>query len=321
MQRHNTNDERMKMYQTLITTAIASSLFSLTALAQNPASSDSTGLPGDNFSLQGALSLFQQAASPEDFEKKINDPSSNVNNLDLNADGEVDYIRVLSQQENDVHLLILQVPVSANENQDIAVIEIEKNGEASAILQIIGDEDIFGEAVIVEPDGGENDNAYLEQLFLTGSSAGPSANSSMIAPSAIIVNVWGWPTVRFIYAPGYRPWVSPWRWRKYPTGWRPWRPLTFAVWQPRRAPYFRRPFVVVTTHRVIRAHRVYTPIRVSSVSVRSRHSVAVNNYRVSRTRTTVTGPRGNKVTKTTTKVSGKRGNVRAKKTSVRRRRG
>jgi hypothetical protein len=311
----------MKMYQTLIITAIASSLVSITALSQNPASKDSTGLPGDNFSLQGALSLFKQAASPEDFENKINDPNSNVNNLDLNADGEVDYIRVVSKQENDIHLLVLQAPVSADENQDIAVIEIEKNGEASAVLQIIGDEDIFGEAVIVEPEGGENDNAYLEQLFLTGATAGPSANSSLLTPSAIIVNVWGWPSVRFMYAPGYRPWISPWRWRQYPARWRPWRPFPFAVWQPRRAPYFRQPFVVVTTHRVVRAHRVYTPIRITSVTVRNRHAVAVNNYRVSRSRTTITGPRGNKVTKTTTKVISPRRNIRAKKTTVRRRRG
>ena len=30
---------------------------------------DSTGLPGDNFSLQGALEMFKKASSPEEFEK------------------------------------------------------------------------------------------------------------------------------------------------------------------------------------------------------------------------------------------------------------
>ena len=316
-----TNHQRMKMYKTLFTTLSASSILCFTAIAQNPASIDSTGLPGDDFSLQGALEMFQQAASPEDFEKKINDVNNNVNNLDLNGDGEVDYIRVVSRKEDDVHILVLQAPISANENQDIAVIEIEKNGIASALLQIIGDEEIYGETVIVEPDGDEEDIAYLNELFNIGANAGPSANIHTISANRIIVNVWGWPSVRFIYAPGYRVWISPWRWRSYPTAWRPWRPFSYSVWYPRRAVYLRRPYVVVTTHRVVRAHSVYTPIRVTSVSVRNRNSVAMKNYRVSRTRTTITGPKGNKVTKTTKTVSGPRGNTRAKKTTVRRRRG
>ena len=36
------------------------------AMAQNNAS-DSTGLPGDNFSLEGALELFKKSESPEAF--------------------------------------------------------------------------------------------------------------------------------------------------------------------------------------------------------------------------------------------------------------
>ena len=44
---------------------------------------DSTGLPGGNFSLQGALEMFQISKSPDDFEKLINTKESNINNLDL----------------------------------------------------------------------------------------------------------------------------------------------------------------------------------------------------------------------------------------------
>lgn len=36
--------------------------------AQN-ASTDSTGLPGDNFSLQGALQMFKESKSLEEFER------------------------------------------------------------------------------------------------------------------------------------------------------------------------------------------------------------------------------------------------------------
>jgi hypothetical protein len=125
---------------------------------------DSTGMPGDHFSLQGALDMFKNASSPEDFEKLINTSSKNVNNLDLNNDGEVDYIKVIDKPGNNVHAFILQVAVSETENQDIAVIELEKTGDTTAILQIIGDEDIFGEQVIVEAsdEGDEIDDGIMQ---------------------------------------------------------------------------------------------------------------------------------------------------------------
>src|SRR5688572_32739489 len=58
---------------------------------------DSTGLPGDNFNLQNALHLFKNSSSPEDFEKQLNTASNNVNNMDLNSDGKIDYIRVVDK--------------------------------------------------------------------------------------------------------------------------------------------------------------------------------------------------------------------------------
>src|SRR4051812_39943438 len=73
---------------------------------------DSTGLPGDNFSLEGALEMFKKAGSPEEFEKLINSEDNKVNNLDLNGDGDIDYIRVIDKQEGDAHALILQASVS-----------------------------------------------------------------------------------------------------------------------------------------------------------------------------------------------------------------
>lgn len=285
-------------------------LFYTNASAQEPGV-DSIGLPGDNFSLQGALQLFKDASSPEEFEKLLNKESNHVNNLDLNEDGDIDYVRVIDQTDQDAHAFVLQVPVSESESQDIAVIELEKTGESSAIIQIIGDEEIYGEQVIVEPTEDENSNGgkggFNEANFSTGA-------------DAIVVNVWLWPSVRFVYAPAYRPWVSPWRWRHYPAWWRPWRPLRWHVWHPYHRSHHRS-FVVVHTHRVTRAHRVYTPVRTSSITVRKRHSTAVGNFKVKRTTTTVKGPRGNttKIRKTT--VKSPRGNVKVSKTTVKRRRG
>ena len=276
--------------------------------AQNEAAAEPTGLPGDNFSLEGALELFRQAQNPEEFEKLLNSEDQHVNNIDLNEDGETDYIRVIETHDKDVRVFVLQVPVSDSENQDIAVIGLEKTGKDEAVLQIIGDEEIFGEEMIVEPSDGS------EEAEIEGEDKGPAPSYGNRA--AIVVNVWGWPCVRFVYAPGYRPWISPWRWRHYPTWWRPWRPLGWAVWHPFRVTHYRPTVRVVHSHRVVRAHRVYKPTRVSSTTVRTRTTVARNNYKVTRTKTKVTGPRGNSVTKKTTTVKGRNGNVRAKRTTV-----
>ena len=77
---------------------------------------DSTGFAGDNFSLQGAIEMFKKASSPEEFEKLINTKDKSVNNLDLNKDGKIDYVKVIEKTERGVHAFILQVPVSQREN-------------------------------------------------------------------------------------------------------------------------------------------------------------------------------------------------------------
>lgn len=275
--------------------------FSSTA-QQSQSGVDSTGLPGDNFSLQGALEMFQKSANPEEFEKSLNTESNNVNNLDLNEDGEIDYIRVVDKSEKDVHAFILQVPVSETESQDIAVIELEKTNDSTAVIQIVGDEDIYGESVIVEPDGGGEENDAF--MLYEGDAMAKGPSPDFYKGTRVVVNVWLWPSVRFIYGPVYRPWVSPWRWRHYPGWWKPWRPFTWRVYSPLCARY-HRPYVVVHRHRIVSARRIYRPVRVTSITVTGRHSASVGRYRTTRKTTTVTGPRGNKVR--TTSVKGPRG--------------
>ncbi len=263
--------------------------------ARDTVEPDSTGLPGDHFSLEGALELFKTSSSPEDFEKRLNQEDGHVNNLDLNEDGEVDYIRVVGHMEGDMQVLVLQVDVSAKESQDIAVIEMERQGEDEVVLQIIGDEDVYGESVIVEP---------YEQYTVE-----PDA-PRQTEPSRVVVNVWTWPAVRYMYAPGYTVWVSPWRWRAYPTWWRPWRPLRWSAWHVRVTPFRAHRYHVVTNHRVVRAHKVYVPRRTHSTVVKSKTTTVVKTRKgtVKKTTTTtkVKGPRGNTKVKQKTKVTGKR---------------
>lgn len=289
---------------------VALTLFlSTSSFAQNDIVADSTGLPGDHFSLEGALELFKQSASPEAFEKAINTSDNHVNNLDLNGDGDTDYVKVISTQEGDVQLFILQVPVSESENQDIAVIEVEKTGNENAVIQIVGDEDIYGDQIIIEPSDSDEYNYENDDIYDKSSERTNQSNP-------IVVNVWAWPLIRHVYAPGYRPWLSPWRWRIYPSWWSPWKPYRWSVWHPYKVRHYHPRFRHVHTHRVVRAPHIYRPIRVSATTVRTRHAGAHANYKVTRSKTKVTGPRGNSVTKKTTTVRGSRGNVKAKKTTV-----
>ncbi len=276
---------------------------------------DSTGLPGDNFSLEGAMDLFKHAKSPEDFEKQLNNPDNPVNNLDLNEDGEVDYIKVEDITSKDVHALVLRVDLSSSESQDVAVIEIEKTGKKDAIAQIIGDSALYEGNPIVEPFDVEEG---------MGDTNGPSPSLHV---NRIVVNVWLWPSVRFIYAPSYRPWRSPWRWAYYPAWWRPWRPYPWHVYHPRVRVYHVH-YRVTPHHRVVHAHKIYTPRRKTSVSVTRRTTIVKTKRRKSgvissKTKTTTIGVKkkngkiiAGKQTSTTKTVKSSSGNKKVVKSTT-----
>ena len=145
--------------------------------------------------------------------------------------------------------------INETEKQDIATIGIEKNGSENAILQIEGDKDLYAENTIVEPsDIAENVNG----------SKGPDVGE--YTTIMLVVNVWLWPSVRYIYAPRYVIWHSPWHWRFYPKWWKPWKPYGYSVFYRKCAPhrvYYHR----VATRRVLVANKFYTPKRHSSTLV------------------------------------------------------
>ena len=96
------------------------------------------------------MALFKKSNSLEEFEKLINEENNNVNNLDLNDDGEIDYILVDDIQEGDTHAIVLSTYLNETEKQDIAVIEIEKTGPENAVLQIEGDPFLYAENNFIE---------------------------------------------------------------------------------------------------------------------------------------------------------------------------
>jgi len=53
----------------------------------------------NNLDLQAVASTFGESKDLEDFERRLNDYDSQISNLDLNNDGEVDYLRVIENME------------------------------------------------------------------------------------------------------------------------------------------------------------------------------------------------------------------------------
>lgn len=232
---------------------------------------DSLGLPGDNFDLYGALELFKKSESPEAFEKAINSNNNEVNNLDLDADGKVDYVKVVDKTRGDAHSLILQVAVSATELQDVAVIEIEKSGKDNARIQIVGDEELYGKDYIIEPKettaaaaAAGADNRNVDDVYNTGSDV--ADNRGGAAP--VVVNVYAWPAVQYVYTPAYVGWVSPWYWGYYPGWWSPWPPVYYGVYYRRMYHYHQPYYHRVRYYGCPVAHNHYYGYRSSSETVR-----------------------------------------------------
>ena len=46
------------------------------------------------------LDLFQKSKTIEDFEKSLNEEKTGINNLDLNLDNKVDFIKVVTKQKD-----------------------------------------------------------------------------------------------------------------------------------------------------------------------------------------------------------------------------
>lgn len=268
-------------YKRISVALLIGAVFSLSS-ANAQSETDSTGLPGDNFNLKAALELFKKAKSPEDLEKMLNDESRKVNNLDLNNDGTVDYVRVIDKKDGDAHAIVLQVPVSDKESQDVAVIELEKTGDREAVVQIVGDEDLYGEKTIVEPQEPDAAANFDEDDTFAG---GPSASGSSANTPFITINCWDWPFVQFVYGPEYVIWVSPWDWWHRPVWYRPFRPVAWDYFYYSRPRYYHYNYVYVNSARSIRCQQIYRPMRVTSVYVRNRNSVVVNRYRSTRSNT------------------------------------
>ena len=105
----------------------------------------------ENLDLKTVATLFGQAKDLEQFEQMLNNPDSAFSNLDLNGDGEVDYLRVIETADGNRHLVVIQAVLAKDIYQDVASIFVEKDDNDQITVQVVGDEYIYGANYIIEP--------------------------------------------------------------------------------------------------------------------------------------------------------------------------
>ncbi len=240
----------------------------------------------EGLDLQAVAELFKEAENLEEFEKALNDPEVGVNNLDLDDDGEVDFIRVVERAEEETRIIILQVPLAEKESQDVATIEVEKIADDQVNLQCHGNEIIYG------PD-------YY------------------VAPTHIHVHTW--PIIAWIYRPAYRPYRSAYYFGYYPRWWRPYRAVTVNVYRTRTVR-----FTKVNHFSVTRKTRVTTVKKVKyqpRTSTRIKKSTTVTRTTTKGGRKTTVKKKTTKsrATKTTVKKKATRKPARKNNAEARRR--
>ncbi|MDD6254324.1 MAG: hypothetical protein PUA96_09805 [Bacteroidales bacterium] len=132
--------------------------------------------------LQAVAAAFAQSSSIREFESLLNNSSYMISNLDLNRDGYVDYLRVMSAMQGYNHVFVIQAVLAPNIYQDVATVVAEVPAFGNYYVEVIGSSYIYGPNYIIRP------------VYYT---------------RPVIFN--------HICRHDYSPWKSPWYWNHYPT--------------------------------------------------------------------------------------------------------
>jgi hypothetical protein len=191
---------------------IAMTLLNVPAFSQSVADSTLLGLPGDNLDLYAVLDLFQKSKTIEEFEKSLNLEKTAINNLDLDLDKKVDFIKVVTKQEKEDFTFILQIAVSKTEIQDVAIILVSKDKDKKISMQIVGDEDLYGKDYIVELK-----ESSTAPVTANPGYKGPDTVKIVTVPAqTTTVVVEQAPIVQYVYSSAYVPYHPPYYYGYYP---------------------------------------------------------------------------------------------------------
>lgn len=192
----------------------------------------------EDLDLKIVATLFGQAKDLEQFEQMLNNPDSAFSNLDLNGDGNVDYLRVIETADQNRHLIVIQAVLAKDIYQDVASIFVEKDPESESVtVQVIGDEYIYGADYIIEP-------VYIYRP---------------------VIYDWFW-------GPSWVCWHSPFYWDYWPTWWHPYHCIAHHLYWDHI--YWHHHYYPICTYRTGHHHHPhYAPMRdrVSRSDYATRH--------------------------------------------------
>ena len=122
----------------------------------------------DNFDLQRAGDLLERAESPEEFEWFING-QGDVNNLDLNGDGNVDYISVreFDDRDDNTRGLSLFTQFGPGLVQEVATALFFRDAPTypGSRMMLTGNDQIFGDNSFYEANALDRSLALVSNLF------------------------------------------------------------------------------------------------------------------------------------------------------------
>lgn len=223
----------------------------------------------DNLDLRAVASIFGDSRDLEDFEQRLNDPGTQISNLDLNNDNRVDYLRVVESVQDYTHLIVVQSVLGLDTYQDVATIEVERDRNNQVSVQVVGDVYMYGANYIYEP-------VYVTRPI-------------------IFTSFW---------VHDYRPYCSSWRWGYYPSYYYAWSP--FPVFRYRNNIHvhinFSHHYNYVNVRRSAVAVAMYTPRRANYCEVKYptrsfayRNNNVRNRYELDQTRNVRNGSSRNQL--------------------------
>lgn len=227
----------MKGLMTKFVLTLATMTLGISVMAQDgPTTVTPNSEAAAGLDLYAVAELFKNSETLEKFEQALNDPQTGINNLDLDQNDEVDFIRVTEKTADDTHLIILQVAITESEFQDVGTIAVERESSEKYNLHIQGDTVLYGV------------NYYVV----------PASN-----------NFSAWNVVRWLFHPGYYAYVSPYGYRVHPHWWSVRRPVALAVYRTRNAVFVgRRNFVASKTVTVRTVNKINYHPRAATVVTR-----------------------------------------------------
>ena len=143
---------------TVETVVPAQTVYSTTVTSPAPKTTTVTTVKVTNYSsdpcfyldLNAVAAAFAESRSVSEFEMLLNSSRYMINNLDLNRDGFIDYLRVIETRSGFYNACLIQACLAPGVFQDVATLVAEHRPDV-LFVEVIGDAYLYGRNYIVRP--------------------------------------------------------------------------------------------------------------------------------------------------------------------------